>query len=985
MLAHALVGQDAQLLVEQFRATITGTLDAAAFRQVWELVFERHGMLRAAPAWERLKKPVQVVRRNVELPWHEVDLREVPDHQRRDHVDSLVTASRNRGFDLARPPLMRFDLVRLANDEWLFVWTCHHLVVDGWCLGIALREVFSRYEQICQGLPVAFAPCGTFGDYLKWLAGQDAAAADEFWARELAGLGPPARLPLERPACEGSSIAAGYGECELRLSPDETARLAQLAAGHRVSQSALVKAAWAILLARYLEREDVVFGVTVSGRPPEVPLVETIVGPLANNIPLRVRVPLADTLAELFARLSRQQLEAQPFEYCPLARIASAAGRTHGRLFDALVVYENYPLHDVHRLELSEITIHDMHGTTTSSYPLSLIALPGRELTLRMLFDYRLYGMQAARDLLAQTAVLLRAIAQKPEARVRDLPLVAPESVNVLCKCRGDTGDLAMHVLDSAGRQAPVGMPGDLWISSNAAGQPRNTGYRACVCPDGTIEYLGPGRSASERGDVSPAGARRIVRIGRFSVDAAEITAILRLHPLVAGVAIASYADREGTIQLAAYVVPSMQGRVAVESVEPGLVLTDVRRFLAERVPAPMNPAVWRVVDELPLNESGGVDVAALPPAIRPRGASLAPYVAPRAAIEERVARIWSVVLGVEPVGVSDGFLELGGYSSLAVTLLARIEEEFGRRLPLAALFSEPTVAHMARLLSAAPSPVTNDSLVPLRVSGSAAPLFCVHPAGGTVFCYLELAHRLSADVPVYGLQAQGIDGALVPQESIEAMATSYIGAMKSVQADGPYRICGWSTGGYLAFEIARQLLDAEDQVSFVGLIDAAIPRAEEQFDENDLAPMLEMIFPDEDGQRIRQLRDQPLAEQVDYFRQRAERARLVIAGAGAKHAQAIYSVFEANMRAAMAYSPRPLSARLTLFRATEQATPMHADQLLGWGPWAAAGAEVLVIAGTHLTMLQPPAVERLAALLDACLGGDFCDNRSIEDCCAGS
>ena len=161
--------------------------------------------------------------------------------------------------------------------------------------------------------------------------------------------------------------------------------------------------------------------------------------------------------------------------------------------------------------------------------------------------------------------------------------------------------------------------------------------------------------------------------------------------------------------------------------------------------------------------------------------------------------------------------------------------------------------------------------------------------------------------------------------------------------------------------------------------------RADQQFDENDLAPMLQMMFPGEDGQRIRQLRDQPLADQVEYFRRRAEAARLVIAGAGTQHAQAIYSVFEANMRAAVAYRPRPLAARLTLFRATDEATPMHADPLLGWGPWAAAGTEVHVVPGGHLTMLQSPAVERLAALMDACLDQKSCENLRTEDCCVGS
>ena len=535
------------------------------------------------------------MRRNVELPWNEIDLRGAAYDEREEQVDALLAGSRRRHFALARPPLMRFDLARTAEAEWLFVWTCHHLVVDGWCLGIVLREVFSCYEQLRRGMPVALASCGTFGDYLTWLAAQDATSADRFWANELAGLGPTARLPLGRLFDDHRSPATGHGECELRLSQADTSRLAELALGQRVSRSALVKAAWAILLARYLDCEDVVFGVTVSGRPPQVPLVETIVGPLANNVPLRVRVALDDSLADLFARLSRQQLETQPFEYCPLAQIAGAAGRSGGRVFDTLVVYENYPLHDADRLELGDVTIRDMHGTTTSSYPLSLVALPGRQLVLRMLFDGRHYSANRPATSRADGHVATRHGRPTGSTGARfALAHVGPVDLSSEQSDSAKESGLVVRVLDSAGQPAPIEMPGELWTGTTGVTQLRTTGYRACRCQDGTIEYLGPGVSAFDRRMSDAASLSPIVRVGRFSVDTAEVAAILRLHPLVADLAVAGFADHERATQLAAYVVPNQQGRVAIESVEHGLLLAELRRFLAERVPESMIPTAWR-------------------------------------------------------------------------------------------------------------------------------------------------------------------------------------------------------------------------------------------------------------------------------------------------------------------------------------------------------------------------------------------------------
>ena len=149
------------------------------------------------------------------------------------------------------------------------------------------------------------------------------------------------------------------------------------------------------------------------------------------------------------------------------------------------------------------------------------------------------------------------------------------------------------------------------------------------------------------------------------------------------------------------------------------------------------------------------------------------------------------------------------------------------------------------------------------------------------MFCYRELANRLDADVPVFGLQAHGIDGLSAPCESIEAMAADYCSAIRAVQPHGPYRLCGWSTGGVIAFETARQLLDAGDEVALVALLDAAIPGPDQNLGESDLVPMLTMMFPEEDPERLRKLQNRPVAEQVEYFRHRAETVRLLVAGSG--------------------------------------------------------------------------------------------------------
>jgi thioesterase domain-containing protein/acyl carrier protein len=976
MLAHALANQDSQLLVEQFHCTIAGPLDAELLRQAWALAVARHALLRTAPAWQGLKKPVQVVRRAMEMPWQELDWCELPQDERLARRDALLAETRRAGLDLTKPPLMQLHLVRMNAEEWLFAWTCHHFVLDGWSVGIVLREVFQSYEQLRQGRAPTPAPCGSFGDYVKWLASQNADEADRFWHEQLADRAPVPQIPLRELAAGDAPADAQQGECQIRMNATESSRFQEMAIAQHISQSVLVQAAWSILLARYSEVDEVVFGVTVSGRPSQVPDVDTIVGPFVNNVPVRIPIALDDTLPELFARLQSAQVAAQPFEHCSSQQIARAAGLPDGRLYDSLVVFENYPLHSIEQWRAADVVVRDVHGTATSNYPLTLIVNPGREILLRLLYDAERYSAATATQVLEQTVTLLQGIIARPESRVRDLGLgEAPWKTSQF-----ESGP-ALQILDASSQPTPADLPGNLWVEDAGPSRPpqwRFTGYRAACQADGQIEYLGPSKS---RVDCAPCA-----RIGRYSVDPHEVQAVLRLHPLVERVAVICAADRERGARLAVFFVPRPSSQIAIAPGDHALVVNELRRYLVERVPASMIPTAWRAMDSLPMDASGTINITALPAPARTRGEMTHEYVPPRDALEARVATVWSQVLGVEPIGVTDGFLELGGYSSLAVALIARLEEEFGRRLPLAALAEEPTVAHLSQLLSNASSRDENASLVPIRPHGGQLPLFCVHPAGGTVFCYIELAQHLSAEVPLYGLQAQGVDGTLAPHDTIEAMAAHYIQVMKSVQAVGPYRICGWSTGGLVAFEMARQLQLAGDAVSLVALIDAAIPGPDRVLDENDLVPMLQMMFPGDDANQLQDLRSRPLAEQVEYFRTRAEGARLLLAGAGAGGARSVFDVFEANMKAVAAYRPQPLNAKLTLIRASQQATPMHADPLLGWGSWATGGAAVYELPNsTHLTMLQPPVVGQLAAMLDRLLAAAALEDARTEECCAGS
>lgn len=279
-------------------------------------------------------------------------------------------------------------------------------------------------------------------------------------------------------------------------------------------------------------------------------------------------------------------------------------------------------------------------------------------------------------------------------------------------------------------------------------------------------------------------------------------------------------------------------------------------------------------------------------------------------------------------------------------------------------MFSEPTVENLARLLRRPAAPPEETALVPIRPQGDRRPLFCVHPAGGTVFCYLALARHLDPEQPVYGLQAIGIDGQQAPQGTVTEMAAHYVAAIRSAQTSGPYAVCGWSSGGILAYEVARQLEAAGQQISLLALFDAAIRSDEGEYTQEDVLAMLLMMFPGDSRQEVEALRNSSVAEQLTYFEQRAKSARLILEGADHSQIRFIHDVFQANVGAIASYRPRPYCGKVTLFRAATAATPMHRDPLLGWGKLVGE-VEICEVPGDHVTMFREPTVGLLASLLE--------------------
>ena len=337
LLFHALYdARGPDLYTVQLELELEGALDGSLLQAAVQAVVERHASLRAAFVHEQLSRPVQVIVGRAGVPWRLHDLSGLGREEQEQRLATIRDADREERFDLVRPPLMRFALMRLSGERHRLLISNHHLLMDGWSAPVLVGEMLAAYAA---GGSVAALPRVTpYRDYLSFIAGQDHAASLAAWREVLSGLEEGTRL-----AARASSTAPVVPErVDLSLDAELTRSLGRFAREHALTLNTLIQTAFGVLLGRLTGRDDVVFGVTVAGRPAEVPGSERMVGLFINTLPLRMQLPPQLPLLELLRRTQGGQSALMAHQHVGLAEIQRAAGL--GDLFDTLVVFENYPV-----------------------------------------------------------------------------------------------------------------------------------------------------------------------------------------------------------------------------------------------------------------------------------------------------------------------------------------------------------------------------------------------------------------------------------------------------------------------------------------------------------------------------------------------------------------------------------------------------------------------------------------------------------------
>jgi len=558
--------------------------------------------------------------------------------------------------------------------------------------------------------------------------------------------------------------------------------------------------------------------------------------------------------------------------------------------------------------------------------------------------------------------------------------------------------NLHLYVLDGEGRVVPCGVSGELYVGGAGLargywGQPAltaerfvpsafipgerlyRTGDRVRYRADGSLEFLG-------RDDDQ-------VKVRGHRVEPGEIEAALVLQPGVRRSVVLARSDASGEKRLVAYVE---------HATDATLEATTLRSALRERLPEFMIPSVFMILPALPETPSGKVDRRALPnpEGIRSRVSEVTE--APRDELEKQLVSMWERLLNYNPIGIMENFFDVGGHSLLALHMQGEVRQKFGVDFPLTELFDHPTIVNLAEYIRthsrgttgsatnpAGPTrtvgiferlrrgwrnksrsrPTTSrgapDELVAMRTGGSRAPLFLIHPVTGTVLCYAELVRHLSVDQPCYGLQVTIPPGQAV---TVESLAERHISTLRRVQAHGPYSLGGWSFGGVVAFEMARQLRLAGEYVSWLGLIDS-FPHDASAREKTD-AQILTLFVEDwvaSAGEVV-----SLTVNDLGHAQQLLTARGLLPETLSPEQFRERWQVYQANYKAGAWYRPSTHAGRISLIMGAEAFDDRARVPMRSWGPVAAGGLHIEVLPGSHYELLREPLVRTTAATLDALL-----------------
>lgn len=422
MLFHTLHHQEKGFYVEQMDMNVKGTLRSDLLEKSMNIIVERYDIFRTVFLHEKVKRPVQVVLKNRPFQLDIVDIQDLSESEQLERIDRFKQKDQLRGFDLSKDLLMRASVFQTGPSSYRWIWSYHHILLDGWCFGLVVQELFAIYHALLHDIPYRLEPVKPYKEYIQWLEKQDKQASLEYWTQSLAGFEGQSTFKEQRKQTNEHEL----GEIEWAMSKEETAALSELALQQNATLSSALQSVWSILLSRYQRSNDVLFGTVVSGRPADLAGVDRMVGLFINVIPRRIQLTDQMTFRSLLSETQQQSLAAEPHQYIPIYDIQAKAGQQ--QLIDHIVVFENVPAAKKDEQEsLLGFTVEDMNVYEKSNYDLNLLASPGEQLQLKLAFNQRAFDPAFVHKLKDQLTLLIKGTIKHPDQSVHTLTLVTKQ------------------------------------------------------------------------------------------------------------------------------------------------------------------------------------------------------------------------------------------------------------------------------------------------------------------------------------------------------------------------------------------------------------------------------------------------------------------------------------------------------------------------------------------------------------------------------
>ncbi|GAV12354.1 MupA/Atu3671 family FMN-dependent luciferase-like monooxygenase [Paenibacillus sp. NAIST15-1] len=422
---HSFLDPETTAYFQQFEFKIEGTLDIDLFRRSFDLLVERHDILRTTFVYEKVKRPLQIVFKSWPKELQFFDLSGMPETQKAAKAEQLKKEDLERRFDLSKDHLIRIAVVQTDHKRYTIRISYHHILMDGWCIGIISQELFSAYEALKNGQAVNLGESYPFSKYVSWLDRQDMMEASAFWQEYLKGYDQTAIVPQQHQPQQGRYVLK---EHRLSLGTTQTEQLNTMARKYGITLNVLMQTVWGVLLQKYNQTDDVVFGAVVSGRPADLPGIEQTVGLFINTVPVRIRCDETVSFEELLFLVHRSSVAMKKHEHFPLHE-AQRLSELKQQLIQHILLFQNYPVHEIAESANADLgfRVRDASMYEQTNYDFELIVEPGAAIGIVFRYNAAVYEEMFIEGVAGHLVQVIGTVLESPDCRVRDLQLLSSQ------------------------------------------------------------------------------------------------------------------------------------------------------------------------------------------------------------------------------------------------------------------------------------------------------------------------------------------------------------------------------------------------------------------------------------------------------------------------------------------------------------------------------------------------------------------------------